>query len=81
MELNTAGHKSPVFRGTSRASLYPSMIDEAIIEEENEEDIKITEGACISICRVLLYMCPVLGSGCRCYHSINIKVALPSRVA
>lgn len=53
MELNTAGHKSPVFRGTRRAPLYPSMIDEAIIGE-NEDGTEITEGAYISICRIII---------------------------
>lgn len=45
--LNTTGHKSPqpsLFSGARRASLYPLMIDEPILEEDNEEDTEITEG-------------------------------------
>ena len=50
--LNTTSHKSlqsSLFSDARRASLYPSMIDEPILEEDNEEDTEITEGAHISV--------------------------------
>ena len=72
--LNMASHKSPqssLFHGARRASLYPSMINEPIVEEDNEDDTEITEGACLST-RGILHA--LLGSGCRCcrhYPSVN----------
>lgn len=50
--LNMASHTSPqssLFHGARRASLYPSMINEPILEEDNEDDTEGTEGACLSI--------------------------------
>ena len=44
--LNMAPQSS-LFHGARRASLYPSMIEEPIIEE-NEDDTEIAEGGCLS---------------------------------
>ena len=50
--LNMASHKSPqssLFHSARRASLYPSVINEPILEEDNKDDTEVTEGACLSI--------------------------------
>ena len=50
--LSKGSYKSPQlphFSGARRVSLYPSVIDEPILEEDDEEDTEIPEGTyCIA---------------------------------